>query len=90
MSCCIERAVLDALRSLTCTPIKSENHFIDQRECENCVPYLVLKSSSSRTQDEFFHTEGLDDRYQSVLCRFEEADGSRLQRSCRGLAIFRC
>jgi hypothetical protein len=46
MSCCIERAILDALRSLTCTPIKSENHFIDQRECENCVPYLVLKASS--------------------------------------------
>lgn len=54
MSCCIERAVLDALRSLTCTPIKSENHFIDQRECENCVPYLVLKAGNTtglRTSD---------------------------------------
>lgn len=47
MSCCIERAILDALRSLICTPIKTENHFIDQRECENCVPYLVLKASET-------------------------------------------
>lgn len=47
MSCCIERAIIESLRSLTCTPIKSENHFIDQRECENCVPYLVLKASTT-------------------------------------------
>lgn len=47
MSCCIETAILDALRSLTCTPIKTENHFIDQRKCENCVPYVVLKASET-------------------------------------------
>jgi hypothetical protein len=47
MSCCVERAILDALRSLDCTPIKSENHFIDQRECKDCVPYLVLKASTT-------------------------------------------
>jgi len=54
MSCCIERAILDALRSLPCTPIKAEMHFIDQRECSDCIPYLVLKAGNTtglRTSD---------------------------------------
>lgn len=54
MSCCIESAVIEYLRDLDCTPIRPENHFIDQRECEDCLPYLVLKASSAiglRTSD---------------------------------------
>lgn len=54
MSCCIEQAVLDALKALTCTPIKAENHFVNKRECKDCLPYLVLKANSTgglRTSD---------------------------------------
>lgn len=45
MPCCLETAILDKLRSLDCTPILRENHFIDRRTCTDCVPYLVLKTS---------------------------------------------
>lgn len=44
MSCCLENAVLDALRGLNCTPIKAENHFVDERQCSDCLPYLVVKT----------------------------------------------
>lgn len=47
MSCCIENAILDALRLLTCTPIRTENHFADRRKCTDCIPYLVLKASET-------------------------------------------
>jgi hypothetical protein len=46
MSCCLETAILDKLRSLDCTPILSQNHFIDRRTCTDCIPYLVLKTST--------------------------------------------
>lgn len=39
--------MLDSLRALTCTPIRSENHFLNLRRCSDCVPYLVLKTSVS-------------------------------------------
>lgn len=42
MSCCIEEAIVAALRALTCTPIRSENHFTNIRQCEECVPYVVV------------------------------------------------
>ena len=45
MSCCMETAILDALRGLDCTPIESQNHFVDRRTCTDCLPYLVLKTS---------------------------------------------
>ena len=54
MSCCIEAAILDALRAIPGTPIRSENHFIEVRECADCVPYLVIKTSENaglRTSD---------------------------------------
>jgi hypothetical protein len=44
MTCCLENAVLDALRALNCTPIKSENHFVDRRQCTDCLPYLVVRT----------------------------------------------
>lgn len=44
MVCCLENAVLDALRALNCTPIKANNHFVDERQCSDCLPYLVLKT----------------------------------------------
>jgi hypothetical protein len=47
MSCCLETAILDTLRALDCTPIASENHFLDRRQCTDCLPYLVLKVSTS-------------------------------------------
>ena len=47
MSCCIEAAILDALRALPGTPIRPDNHFIDLRECTDCIPYLVLKASET-------------------------------------------
>ena len=47
MLCCLESAVLDALRALTATPIKSSNHFDGQRKGDLCLPYLVLKTGSS-------------------------------------------
>jgi hypothetical protein len=28
---------------MDCTPIRSENHFIGEKKCSDCVPYLVLK-----------------------------------------------
>lgn len=46
MSCCLEAAILDALRALGCTPILAENHFVDRRTCSDCIPYLVLKTST--------------------------------------------
>lgn len=47
MSCCLESAVLDALRGLTNTPIKPENHFDQIKKGEDCVPYLVLKTAAN-------------------------------------------
>lgn len=43
MSCCLENAVLDALRELYCTPIRPENHFLNRRKCTDCTPYAVVK-----------------------------------------------
>ena len=43
MSCCLESAVLDALRGLTGNPIKPVNHFDGSRKGDECLPYLVLK-----------------------------------------------
>ena len=47
MTCCLEDALLAALRGLDGTPIPSKNHFNLVRECEDCVPYLVLKNTDS-------------------------------------------
>lgn len=47
MTCCLEDALLTALRDLDGTPIRSKNHFKLVRECEDCIPYLVLKTSDS-------------------------------------------
>jgi len=60
MSCCLESAVLEALRGLTGTPIKPVNHFDGSRKGEDCLPYLVLKvgmSGGMRTSSGFtpFH-----------------------------------
>jgi len=46
MSCCIEDAILDTLRALDCTPIRSENHFVGERSCTDCMPYLVMKADA--------------------------------------------
>jgi len=43
MSCCIEDAVLETLRGLNCTTIKSENHFLNEKRCSDCLPYVVVK-----------------------------------------------
>jgi hypothetical protein len=32
------------LRALDGTPIKAENHFIIERNCEDCIPYLVVNT----------------------------------------------
>jgi hypothetical protein len=44
MSCCLESAIINALRALECTPIKSENHFILERKCSDCLPYVVINT----------------------------------------------
>lgn len=44
MICCLENAVLDTLRALDCTPIRSENHFLDRRQCTDCLPYAVIRA----------------------------------------------
>lgn len=41
-SCCVEDAILRALRGLECTPIRPENHFITVRTAGDTLPYLVL------------------------------------------------
>lgn len=43
MSCCLENAVLDALRALDCTRVRPENHFLNRRKCTDCTPYVVVK-----------------------------------------------
>lgn len=45
MSCCLEQAIVTQLKNISCTPIRVENHFIGQKQCVDCVPYLVLKCS---------------------------------------------
>lgn len=47
MNCCLETAMLNALRDLGGTPIRSDNHFDQIRKCKDCLPYLVLKVTSS-------------------------------------------
>ena len=61
--CCLETAILDALRGLTCTPIRSENHFVNIRKCTDCMPYLVVKTSSSgglRTSEGYQKTDTVE------------------------------
>ena len=41
-TCCIEDAMLRALRTLECTPIRPENHFLTVKTTGDCLPYLVL------------------------------------------------
>lgn len=43
MTCCLEEALLAALRDLEGTPIPSGNHFVGRKKCTDCVPYLVAK-----------------------------------------------
>ena len=43
--CCIEDAFIGVLRDFECTPIKSENHFVNVRRCKDCYPYVVVSSS---------------------------------------------
>ena len=53
-SCCIEDAILRALRGLECTSIRPENHFITVRTTGDCLPYLVLNvrlQAGLRTSD---------------------------------------
>ena len=38
---------MNALRDLPCSPIRSDNHFVLERKCTDCIPYVVVKSSSS-------------------------------------------
>jgi hypothetical protein len=47
MTCCLEDALLAALSGLDGTPIQSKNHFNLNRDGEECVPYLVLKTTDS-------------------------------------------
>lgn len=47
MSCCLEQALLAALRDIDGTPVASENHFINDRKTGDCYPYLVVKTSTS-------------------------------------------
>lgn len=54
MTCCLETAILDTFRGFSETPIRPENHFVNRRECKDCLPYLVLKTSTNsglRTSD---------------------------------------
>ena len=63
MSCCLETAILNTLRALDCTPIASENHFLDRRQCKDCLPYLVLKVSTTpglRTSSGVQKTDSVD------------------------------
>lgn len=47
MACCLETAILNALRGLDCTPIRSENHFLLERKCTDCIPYVVVRVSDT-------------------------------------------
>lgn len=46
MSCCLEQALLAALREIEGTPVASENHFINDRKTGDCYPYLVVKAET--------------------------------------------
>ena len=41
-TCCVEDAILQALRGLQCTPVRPENHFLTFKTTENCLPYVLL------------------------------------------------
>lgn len=43
MSCCVEQAILAALRDIAGTPVASENHFLIEKKTGDCYPYLVVK-----------------------------------------------
>jgi len=43
--CCLEDALLDGIRAITCNPIRPERHFANKAQGRDCVPYLVLKAS---------------------------------------------
>jgi len=54
MTCCLEIALVNALRDLPCSPIRSDNHFVLERKCTDCIPYVVVKATSTqglRTSD---------------------------------------
>lgn len=46
MTCCLETALITALRALDGTPILDENHFVLERTCGECIPYLAVKTKS--------------------------------------------
>ena len=75
MTCCLEDALLTALRALVGTPISSKNHFIGKRTCEDCVPYLVAKIttiSGLRT------TEGSQKKNSVVISAYFSSDNKQV------------
>jgi hypothetical protein len=60
MSCCLETAILNTLRALDCTPIAADNHFVDRRQCKDCLPYLVLKTTTGQGLRTSSGTQKLD------------------------------
>lgn len=44
MSCCIESAIVEKMKSFACSPVKPENHFVLTANCSDCRPYVVVKS----------------------------------------------
>ena len=52
--CCLNEGLLKSLRSLECTPVKADQHFLNMRRGEECWPYVVVQSqqtSGLRTSD---------------------------------------
>jgi hypothetical protein len=77
MSCCLENAVLDALRALDCSSIRPENHFLNVRQCTDCVPYLVL---SVTRQQGLRTSEGVQFRDAiAISAYFKGAHGAKIR-----------
>lgn len=52
--CCLNEGLLQALRSLECTPVKADQHFLNIRRGEECMPYVVVQTNQTfglRTSD---------------------------------------
>jgi hypothetical protein len=44
MSCCIESAIVETLKTLEDSPVHPDNHFVLTANCSDCRPYVVVKS----------------------------------------------
>lgn len=52
--CCLTEGLLQALRGLECTPVKADQHYLNVRRGEECMPYVIIQTNQTfgiRTSD---------------------------------------